>query len=230
MAGSTRQNRAPQGWVGRLFGRSKEEDPVWSQELMDAGHQDATRVLRKVEHDVTQEDDIEPLMKWEGRLAEVGLAEVAELTNLGLGHPVFPHVVEVANDVARGQTAIHLDAVVEPVAGAFDNFIAYIGALDVNVPACEGGKILANQHGERVTFLACGAGSAPEPEGARHAAGFDEGRQQFGPKQLEGTAVAEEARLVDGHCFGDRSLERRVLPDSKVLDKLLKVRHAFVPQ
>ena len=65
MAGSAGKNRVPQGRVGRLFGGSQKEDAVWSKELVNAGHQRPARVLREVEHDVAQKDDIEALMEWQ---------------------------------------------------------------------------------------------------------------------------------------------------------------------
>ena len=148
MARSPCQNRVPQSRVRRLFGRSKEEDAVWSEELVNAGHQCATRVLREVEHDVAQKDDIETLVKWQGRLAKIRLAEVAELANLGFGNPIFAHVVEVANNVARGKTAVHLDAVIKAAAGAFDDFVANVGSLNMNVPPGQRRKILPKKHGQ----------------------------------------------------------------------------------
>jgi len=135
MAGSASQNRVPQRRVGRLFSRSKEEDAIRSEELVNAGQQRSPGALRKIDHDVAKKDDIESLMKGQRRLAKICMAESAELADLGFGDPVFANVVEVAHNVARGKTAVHLDAVVKAVTGSVDDFVTDVGALDVDVPS-----------------------------------------------------------------------------------------------
>ena len=92
--------------------RAEEEHAVRREQTVNAGEQCAARVLGEVKHDVAQEDHIETLVKGQRQLAQIGLAEVAELANLRFRNPVFADVVEVAHHVARRKTAIDLDAVI----------------------------------------------------------------------------------------------------------------------
>src|ERR1035438_8401045 len=138
-------------------------------------------------------------------------------------------MVEVAHNVTRGKTAVHLDAVVKAVTGSFDDFVADALPIYVDVPSGNRRKVLPEKHGQRIGLLTGGACRAPEAEGAREAAALDQRRQQFSAEQLEWATVAEEAGLVDRHCFGDGPLERGILPDAQVFDKLLKGPQAMVP-
>ena len=92
-------------------------------------------------------------------------------------------------------------------------------------------KVLHDQHGDAVGFLAGGAGGAPEAQAARMAAGLDELGQQFGAQQFKGPAVAKETGLVDGHRLGDgRAREPGFLFSLQVLHQLFQVGHALVAQ
>src|ERR1035438_2443761 len=66
-------------------------------------------------------------------------------------------MVEVAHNVTRGKTAVHLDAVVKAVTGSFDDFVADVSALDVDVPSGNRRKVLPEKHGQRIGLLTGGA-------------------------------------------------------------------------
>ena len=106
--------------------------------------------MRKLKHDVTQEDDVETIAtapEWKSRCAENGPAKVAHLNDLGSGNPVLADVFEVANDEAGGQTAIHFDAMVSSMTGAMHCLGTDVCSFDANVPSCEQLDVLVYEHG-----------------------------------------------------------------------------------
>ena len=73
---------------------------------MDVAEQLLARLLREIEHDVAQKDDVKALRpRQKGRLvrAEIGLAEVGEHLELGFDHPVFPMVIEETDNITAGR-------------------------------------------------------------------------------------------------------------------------------
>ena len=138
--------------------------------------QGAARVLPEVEHNVAQKDDVECIAgaaEREAGAAEIGLAEVAKLAQLRFGGPLFTGVIEVTNEHARREAAIDLDAAIAAALCALDYLGGDVGALDLKMPADQHGKVLGEEHGERVGFLAGGAGCAPDAQAAGVAAGLD---------------------------------------------------------
>jgi hypothetical protein len=135
-------------------------------------------------------------------------------------------MVEEADDVARGQAAVHLNAVIAAGLAAGDDLGGDIGAFDAQRPAGKLGKVLEQEHADRVGLLAGGAGAAPEAQGADAAAVFNERRQELGAQQLKGAAVAKEAGLIDGHRLGDLAFEGVVALEAQQLNELFKVREA----
>jgi hypothetical protein len=114
---------------------------------VDSGEQGFARLLGEVEHDVTQEDDVEAVAgAVEGQLgrAEVGLAEVAEIADFGLDGPVFANLVEVADYETGGKATIDFDAMEAASVGTLDDLVAEIGAFNADVPADEHGKMRAH--------------------------------------------------------------------------------------
>jgi hypothetical protein len=53
--------RRPDGGVGGLFAGTEEKQPVGREHAMDVAEQLLACLLREIEHDVAQEDDIEAL-------------------------------------------------------------------------------------------------------------------------------------------------------------------------
>ena len=62
VAGATGQHRGPDGGISGLLAGAEEEHAVRGQQLMDAGQQGLARLVREIEHDVTQEDDVEAVI------------------------------------------------------------------------------------------------------------------------------------------------------------------------
>ncbi len=156
--------------------------------------------------------------------------EVAELPNLCLGHPLFSHMIEVAHDMPRRQTTVHLDAVVEASLGSVHDLMTNVGTLDANIPPHEHGKVFTKQHCDRIAFLAGRAGCTPEAQSALLTASFDQRGKQLGSKQLEGAPVAKEAGLIDGHRLGDGPLQGWIFARPQAIDEFLQMRDAFVAQ
>src|SRR5579859_7257859 len=230
VAGAAGQRGRPEAGVGWLFTGAEEEQAVGGEQAVDVGEKLLARLLGEVEHDVTQEDDIEGLGKGEPVCAEVGNAEVAELAQVGLDHPVLSVVIEEADDVAGREAAVHFDAVIAGGLAAVDDFGADIRALDFDIPGGELGKVLAEQHGDAVSLMAGGTGGAPNAKAAGDAPAFKQGGQQFGAQQLEGAAITKEAGFVDSHGLGDGALQGLIVLEAKQLDEFFDLGEALVAQ
>ncbi len=73
---------------------------------MNAGEQRAARGLIEIEHYVAQKNHVETIARAIERqrcTAEIGLAEIAKLTDFVLDGPVFADVVEVARALSEGR-------------------------------------------------------------------------------------------------------------------------------
>ena len=143
IAGAAGEDGDPDGGIGWLLTGTEKEDAVWGEESVNAGEQGLAGLLGEVEHDVAQEDDVKAIASAvEGQLgrAKVGLAEVAELANLGLDGPVFAGMVEIADDKAGGEPAVDFDAMVKAELGAFDDIGGEVGAFDARFQPTSMGK------------------------------------------------------------------------------------------
>jgi hypothetical protein len=154
-------------WVvhAGLLAEAEEENAVAGERAVHAEENLAARVLREVDHDVAEKDDVEGLARGKGQ-AEVALLKAAEALDVGVDFPLIAGADEVFDQEAGGQAAVDFDALIAAGAGAFDHFGGDVGAEDIDSPPGEQGKMLAQHDGERVGFLARGTGGGPEAEGA----------------------------------------------------------------
>jgi len=56
------QHSGPDGGIGGLLAGAEEEHAVGGEQLMDAGQNGLARLLREIEHDVAQEDDVKAVI------------------------------------------------------------------------------------------------------------------------------------------------------------------------
>src|SRR5271166_1455408 len=156
VAGAAGDHRGPDGGISGLLGGTEKQHSVGREHTVDAGQQSLARLLREVEHDVAQEDNVEAVVaavEGQRRRAEVGAAEIAQLANLRFDGPGFSGVEEVADNVPGRQAAVHLDAMIAAGLCALDHFGANVCALDADMPAGKRGKVLTEEHGKAVRFL-----------------------------------------------------------------------------
>ena len=73
----------------------------------------------EIEHHVAKKDEVKAFLERKGR-AYIGLTKVAESGNFRLDDPVVADMVEIANQQAGRQPAIHFDAVISTLPGAPD--------------------------------------------------------------------------------------------------------------
>jgi hypothetical protein len=200
---------------------------------MDAGHKAAARLPRKVKHDVAEEDNVKAVArtaKRQLRCADIGLTEVAELLDFGLGEPVLADAIEEAHQTPGWKSSVHLNAVIATLSSTLYNLCSDIGTLNPEVPAGKCREALAEQHGDAVGFLTCRACGAPKSKSALGATSFDEFWKDLSAQQFERAAVTEEAGFVYGHCLGNSALEGRVLAVLELMHKFFKMRYALPPK
>jgi len=124
---------------------------------VNALHHAAARFLREVKHNIAKEYDVKAVAntaKRKLRCADIGLSEVAELLDFGLGEPILADMIEETHQTSGWKAAVHLNAVIATLSSTLNNLGGNIGALNPQVPAVKSREAFAEQHGNAVGFLA----------------------------------------------------------------------------
>ena len=224
MARTARENRSPKRSVRWLLSRPEEEVTIRGNQPVHCRQQGATRLQRKIEHYVAKKNNVKALLEWQ-RCAQIGLSEIAYLSDLRLDDPVLANMIEIGNEHAGGQSTIHLDAVIASLARTPHDFSADVGSFDAKTPAGQLRKVLPDEDGKRVCFLPGRASSAPQAQPPGCATRFNEFWYDLGPQQIKGSAIAEEAGFVNGHRLGNGTLQFRALREPQKAHHFVEPRH-----
>src|ERR1035441_9511578 len=115
----------------------------------------------EVDHDVAAEHQVE---RSEGAhaLAQVNRFEAGHPAYLLAQLPVNARTAEMLHQKGRRQTPVHLNLLVLPGPGAFQDLRGKVGAQNLNVPVTQ--PVSQQKHGQTVGFLPGGRRRRPKPQ------------------------------------------------------------------
>ncbi len=103
--------------------------------------------------------------------------------------------LEVAHEMPRGHSAVHLELAVAAGACPLQHLVRDVGRQDLGAPA-EGAQLLVRREREPVGLLPAGARRRPDPDAPIGRPALHQLGEQHGPERAERLRVPEPRRLV----------------------------------